>query len=201
MLRGDTPPTDAPWLRYSVALVVGVASLILLVGFLAWAIPFTRLQNTIQPLGLSIRRLVMDSVERAIRDRWSTMRAHAMSFRLKWDIEGQPMDPDVEFNRIGQMFQPLMQQFPYVGVVPYLLLRDNCVYTAALQRHPTLGWRLARQNCTHRWLERWDVTAFRSTGQVLAFPPWAGPEALFLLYPMNLTSRAQPFTWLPLYDP
>eukprot|EP00667_Euglena_gracilis_P034173 EG_transcript_58251 len=32
----------APWLRYSLALVVGVAALILLVGFLAWAIPFSR---------------------------------------------------------------------------------------------------------------------------------------------------------------
>eukprot|EP00667_Euglena_gracilis_P027880 EG_transcript_34968 len=38
-----------PWLRYSVALVGGVAALILLVGFLAWAIPFIRLQNTIGP--------------------------------------------------------------------------------------------------------------------------------------------------------
>eukprot|EP00667_Euglena_gracilis_P002399 EG_transcript_2400 len=193
----------APWLRYSLALVVGVAALILLVGFLAWAIPFSRLQNTIEPLGWSIRHLVMTSVERNIQDRWNTMRALAMFFRQRWDIEPweQPVDPIADVDRIGRIFQPLMQQYPYIGVVPYLMLRGNCVFTAALQRHPTLGWRMARQNCTNRWLERWDVQTSRVTGQVLAIPPWAGPEALYLLYPMNLTNRSQPFTWLPLYDP
>eukprot|EP00667_Euglena_gracilis_P033247 EG_transcript_53413 len=50
-------PRTAPWLQYSATLAVGVAALILLVGFLAWNIPFGRLQGTIEPLGGSIRRL------------------------------------------------------------------------------------------------------------------------------------------------
>eukprot|EP00667_Euglena_gracilis_P002016 EG_transcript_2016 len=191
----------APRLRYSVALVGGVAALILLVGFLAWAIPFIRLQNTIEPLGLSIRHLIIDSVDRDIQSRWDTMRAQALSFRQRFDIEGQPTDPDSEANWIGQLSQPLLQQFSYVGVVPYIMLRGTCIFTAALQRHPTLGWRMARQNCTNRWIETWDPVASRLTGTVVAIPPWVTPESLYLYYPMNLTNRSQPFTWLPLYDP
>eukprot|EP00667_Euglena_gracilis_P031278 EG_transcript_45080 len=67
-LSGDPASRGpAPRLRYSAALVGGVAALILLVGFLAWAIPFIRLQDTIGPLGLSIRHLIMDSVDRNIQ--------------------------------------------------------------------------------------------------------------------------------------
>eukprot|EP00668_Euglena_longa_P022704 GGOE01028283.1.p1 GENE.GGOE01028283.1~~GGOE01028283.1.p1 ORF type:complete len:767 (-),score=233.17 GGOE01028283.1:1017-3317(-) len=194
-------PTTAPWLRYSVALVVGVGSLILLIGFLAWNIPFTRLQNTIKPLGYSIRKLVMTNVQREVQGRWDTMRKLAMTFRQRWDIEGQPMDPIADVNLIGKMVQPMIQQFPFVGVAPYLMLQGTCVFTAALQLHPTLGWRMARQNCTNRWLEQWNQSSCRVTGKVLGVPPWATAADLFLYYPMNLTNRSQPFTWLPLYDP
>eukprot|EP00667_Euglena_gracilis_P004734 EG_transcript_4760 len=196
------PSTNAPGprLRYSVALVGGVASLILLVGFLAWAIPFTRLQNTIEPLGLSIRQLVMASVQDNVQARWDAMRAHAMFFRQRWDIEGQPQNAETDANGIGRMVQPLMQQYPYVGVVPFIMSAGPCSLIASLQRHPTLGWRMSRQNCTHRWLEAWNTTATALTGRVVGNVTPPVPEG-FLRSLINNTTRSQPFTWAPLYEP
>lgn len=64
-----------------------------------------------------------------------------------------------------------MQQYPYIGVVPYLMLRGNCVFTAALQRHPSLATvapppptpQLLNSACSEAWLG----------------PPRAPPRPLF----------------------
>eukprot|EP00667_Euglena_gracilis_P010709 EG_transcript_10907 len=200
-LASSTEAPAAPRLRYSVTLVVGVVGLILLVGFLAWNVPFTRLQATIEPLGRSIRSLVMASVERNVRDRWAAMRAHAMFFRERWDLDGQPEDPVADVNRFGRLFQPLMRQFPFINIVSFLMLSGRCVTAAILQQQPSFGWRMTRQNCSMSWAEPWDAQAGQATGRVIVTGPRLPPERLYMFYPLNMSSRAQPFTWLPVYDP
>eukprot|EP00667_Euglena_gracilis_P013232 EG_transcript_13635 len=194
-------PRTAPWLQYSATLAVGVAALILLVGFLAWNIPFSRLQGTIEPLGGSIRRLVVANVQRDVLDRAAAMRAHLLAIQRRWKLEGPPTDAIADANRIGQLSQPLMENFPYIGIMPFVMRQGPCSTVASLQLHPTLGWRMARQNCSHLWLETWDANASRLTGEVQAWLKPLSPESTYLNYPINVTSRAQPFTWLPLYDP
>eukprot|EP00667_Euglena_gracilis_P005193 EG_transcript_5224 len=190
-----------PWLPYSATLALGVASLILLVGFLAWAIPFIRLQNTIEPLGGSIRGMVMSNVRDDMLQRAEAMRSHLGALHRKWAIEGPPLDPFQDANRIGQALQPLLENFPYIGVAPTIVRKGPCGVVASLQRHPTLGWRMSRQNCSHLWIETWDAAASRLTGQVVAWLEPVSLESGYLNYPINMTTLAQPFTWLPLYDP
>eukprot|EP00667_Euglena_gracilis_P006764 EG_transcript_6826 len=207
------PPTDpasptpapvrhaAPCLPYSATLALGVGGLILLVGFLAWNIPFSRLQNTIEPLGGSIRWMVMANVRNDMLQRADAMRSHLGALRRKWTMEGQPTDPFADANRIGRASQPLLENFPYIGLMPYVMRNNSCAFVASLQKHPKFGWRMSRQNCSHCWLETWDANASRLTGEVQAWLKPLSLDSTYLNYPINMTSRAQPFTWLPLYDP
>eukprot|EP00667_Euglena_gracilis_P013579 EG_transcript_14028 len=196
----EPPRRSAPRFPYSLTLALGVGLLILVVGFLAWNVPFTHLRNTIEPLGTDLRGLVMLNVDQNIRDKWETMRMLALTLRMRWDVEGQP-HPVNDAQKLAQTFQPLMQYNSHLVVIVYTMRWGPCVLTASLRHVATSGWTVSRQNCTHHWLEKWDAQAVRLPGIITEMWSMGTPSSKNLDYPINQTNHSQPFTWLPVYNP
>eukprot|EP00667_Euglena_gracilis_P006339 EG_transcript_6392 len=171
-----------------------------MVGFLAWGLPFSSLQSTISPLTTSIRELVFAVIAHDIRMTWHHMRLQVLGVRSGWDGEGQPLDPFSESERIGKYFQPTLQLQSNIIAIPVLSYRDSCMNMSMLERHPIHGVCMARQNCTHRWLEGWDLASRTLTGTILDYYPPFSPETGLLLYPVNQTTPHQPFSWLAVFN-
>eukprot|EP00667_Euglena_gracilis_P001876 EG_transcript_1876 len=208
LLPGEEPPLPPPgrpftrsvrpfaprWpLYWTVALVPGL--FICFVGFLAWGVPFSNLTEAIVPLATSIRTDVLMAVAASVQQAWFAMRLQCQMERAYWLRAGMPKDPFAEAMSIGRRLWPIILYDAVINSTPVAVARGGCVLLSNLQLHPQLGWVMDRQNCTRRWLERWDIDARQLTGEVLELEALL-PEDVATHWPINATTPAQPFTWL-----
>eukprot|EP00667_Euglena_gracilis_P007570 EG_transcript_7640 len=204
--RKPAPPPAPPSgrflcpLSWTLALVPGM--LICFVGFLAWGLPFANLSSTISPLATAIRTDVVVAISTTVQQSLSQMRTQCLVERARWPLGKPPLDPFTAANAIGQHMYPLIMYDPTVIAAPVVVARNSCVLIANLQQHPQCGWVMDRQNCTNRWLERWDNVSLQLTGEVVQVQTPLTRDQALLGWPVSAATPAQPFTWLSLaYNP
>eukprot|EP00667_Euglena_gracilis_P002765 EG_transcript_2771 len=183
----------------SVVLTLGPGSLICLVGFLAWGVPFSRLSSTIDPLATSVRAQLLASLAKDLHRRWDTMRNLILQERLRWDVAGQPTDALAVADNHTRLFYPVLAQSTFLVAAPLFTAHGACCHAAVLLRLAA-GYFVVRQNCSVRWLMSWDPATQSPTALLGNFPPLS-PAECDIAGPVLNTSRLQAFAWGDLFDP
>eukprot|EP00668_Euglena_longa_P043288 GGOE01057461.1.p1 GENE.GGOE01057461.1~~GGOE01057461.1.p1 ORF type:complete len:640 (-),score=145.20 GGOE01057461.1:1122-2990(-) len=128
------------------------------------------------------------------------MRALAMAQRRLWDVEGQPMDAVAEAVELARMMWPLLQSNPQLLSLMVLTLNGSTVKLVATHNYGDSN-SITLQNGTHRWVEGWDIQLNNVSGKVLSWLVPLDTGQLWTGFPVNCTTPAQPFSWLPVYRP
>eukprot|EP00668_Euglena_longa_P009048 GGOE01010885.1.p1 GENE.GGOE01010885.1~~GGOE01010885.1.p1 ORF type:complete len:788 (-),score=227.33 GGOE01010885.1:544-2877(-) len=200
------PPAPLPQrpcrcpLSWTLALVPGV--LICFVGFLAWGVPFSNLSATISPLATAIRVDIISSISTTVKQSWAQMRTQCLVERAHWGRNGPPLDPFASAELIGKRLYPLVLYDLIIVAAPVVVASNSCVLISNLQQHVELGWVMDRQNCTNRWIERWDNNSLQLTGEVVQVESLVTRDMAMVGWPVSAATPAQPFTWLShVYNP
>ena len=103
---------------------------------------------------------------------------------------------------LGQHFYPLLNDELQISGVPFVAkTSDGCISFSVIQKHPSHGLAMDLQNCTHRWMHRWDDHRRQLGEIIMPALPVLGERTAGLLYPMNQTTVQQPFSWFGVFNP
>eukprot|EP00667_Euglena_gracilis_P005248 EG_transcript_5283 len=188
-------------LSLAVILALGPGVLICVVGFLAWGLPFQRLNDSILPLAETVRAQVLNSIAADVYDTWCQMHDLVVAEAMRWDESGAPTDAYAAVESFGRLQYPLMKLYDHLVASPLVTFDDHCINCSAILKDPELGIMMDLQRCSYRTKSMWNTTSQTVSDLNLQVLAPMGKAQTGLDGPINNCTPANRFTWIPIFNP